>query len=73
MNDETAGSIKDGAKIIKRSTDVEIGDIDVPALMGSQRLNKSFTLAGMFLGPSVAKESLPLKDSIDARWTPTTR
>jgi len=69
MNDETACSIQDGAKIIKCSADIEIGDINMPVLMSSQRLDKTFSLARMFFSPSTSKKTFSLKDPIDTRWT----
>jgi len=40
VDDEAATAVEDGAEEVERAGDVEIADIDMPVLMGQQRLDE---------------------------------
>src|SRR4051794_26552284 len=46
VNDETAAPVKDGAEEVKGAGDVEVTHIDVPVLVGLQRLYEAGTFFG---------------------------
>jgi hypothetical protein len=46
VNDKAAVAIEDGAEEVKSAGDVEVTDVDVPVLVGLERLDE----AGAFLG-----------------------
>jgi len=51
VDNGAATSIKQAAQVVERATDVEIGDIHMPVLMGQQRLNKPCPFERRFLVP----------------------
>ena len=66
VNDVSAEAVEDRALEVKSSRDIEVADIDVPVLMGQQRLLKSSSFFGGFGGKS-CQESGIAKYAIDRR------
>ena len=65
MNDEAAAAVEDGAQEVESAGDVEVADIDVPVLVGLERLDE----AGAFLGGHgrrAGQQAGGLEDAIDA-------
>jgi hypothetical protein len=44
VDDRAATAIQQAAQVVESATDVEIGDIHMPVLMGQQRLNEPCSL-----------------------------
>ncbi len=51
VDDRAAAAIQQAAEVVERATDVEIGDVHMPVLMGQQRLNEPCPLERRFLVP----------------------
>lgn len=66
VNDVATEAVEDRALKVKSSRDIEVADIDVPVLMGQQRLLKSSSFFGGFGGKS-CQESRIAKYAIDRR------
>ena len=52
MDDGAAESIEDGAKVVESTGDIEVGEVDMPMLMGLQRLLEASTFEGIRRLPS---------------------
>src|SRR5436853_4715747 len=66
-NDGSAGAVENRAKVVERAADVEVGHVNMPVFMRSERLNKAGALLRWFPVPTV-QQSGPGEDSIHARW-----
>src|SRR5258706_9891503 len=53
VHDGAAGPVEDGAQIVECAAKVEVGDVDVPMLMGAQRLHEPGAFLRHLLVPAV--------------------
>lgn len=65
VHDVAAASIKDATQITKRAAQIDVGDIDMPVLMDSERLNKARAFLGGFGVPAAQQLGLA-QDTINA-------
>lgn len=68
VNDESAHAVKDGDQEVERALDVDVGDIDMPVLMGLEGLHESGSLQrrGVI---SPIEPSCRLEDAVDGGGT----
>jgi len=52
VDDVAAASVKNAAQVIEGAAEIDVGDIDMPMLLGLQRLNKASSLLGSFAIPA---------------------
>ena len=50
VDNVATGSVEDGAQVVERAVDVDMGDVDVPVFMGRQRLLEARSLLGGLAG-----------------------
>ena len=67
MHHVTAVSIQNGAQVVERATDVDVGDVNVPMLVRFCRLIEPFSLLGRRLG-SLVQLAGSFQHPIDAAW-----
>src|ERR1700682_5824511 len=67
VNDGSAGAVENRAEVVERAGDVEVGHVNMPVFMRSERLNEAGALLRRFEIPAV-QQSGPGEDSIHARW-----
>src|SRR5262249_35192735 len=60
-----AAAVEQAAQVVEGAGDVEVGDIDVPVLVGAQRLHEALALSGRLGGVAVEAPGL-LEDAVDA-------
>src|SRR5262249_23769402 len=65
MDQESATTIQQAAKRVEGAGDIDVGDIDMPVLVRSERLHKALALAGG-LGRVAAKQAGRLENPVDA-------
>ena len=64
VDDGPAGAVEDGAQIVEGAGDVEVRDVDVPVLVGSEGLHESGSFQAGFGLPALEKTGLG-EDAID--------
>ncbi len=67
MDDEPAEAIQQAAEVEERAGDVDLGDIDVPVLLGTQGLLEAPPLELGLVMPRPDRPGLE-QDAVDARW-----
>ena len=67
VDDEPAAAIEQAAQVVEGAGDVDVGDIDVPVLVGPQRLDEALALGGG-LGRVAVEQARLLEDTVDALW-----
>src|SRR5262249_48187590 len=65
MDQESATTIQEAAQIVEGAGDIDVGDIDMPVLVRSERLHKALALAGD-LGRVAVKQAGLLENPVDA-------
>lgn len=68
VDGESATAIEEAAQVVEGAGDVEVGDINVPVFVRTQRLHEAVAFAGGFGRVAVEQASL-LKDAVDAGRT----
>ena len=68
MNRETGAAIQEAAQVVEGAGDVEVRDIDVPVLVGTQRLDEALALGGG-RGRVAVEQAGPLEDAVNAGGT----
>lgn len=58
MHDIPAATVKDRAQVVKRATDIEVGDVDMPMLMRLERLDEAGSFSISLCRPSVKQSGL---------------
>jgi transposase-like protein len=64
VDDEPAEAVEDGTEVVEGAGEIEIGDVDVPVLMGLERLGEAVTLVGGRRRPAVQATSVA-QDAVD--------
>jgi len=66
VHDGTARAVEDRAQVVEGAREVEVGDVDVPMLVGPQRLHEPSALLGRLLVPAV-EQARGGEHAVDAR------
>src|SRR5215208_16201 len=66
VHDGPAGAVEDRAQVVERSAQVEVGNVDVPVLMGPQGLDEASPLL-RGLGVPAVEDAGGGEDTVDAR------
>src|SRR5215208_4151240 len=67
VNDGSAGAVENRTEVVERSAVVEVGHVNMPVFMRSERLNEAGALLRRFQVPAI-QQSGAGQDSIHARW-----